>query len=79
MFSSEFCEIVENTLFYRTPPVAASKDKRWHCHIIQTIKILDMAIKLKSGIKFFGTACDDKCQLDVNMIQSYPIESNEMS
>ena len=52
MFSSEFCEIVENILFYRTPPVAASIDKRWHCHIIQTIKILHMAIKLKSGIKF---------------------------
>ena len=25
MFPSEFCEISKNTLFYRTPPVAASR------------------------------------------------------
>ena len=30
MFSSEYCEILKNSLFYRTPRVAVSELQRYH-------------------------------------------------
>ena len=54
-FSCEFCKISKNTLFYRTPPVAASPNRGYlHCAILKALHAFQEKTYLKSrDMQFF--------------------------
>ena len=48
-FSCEFCKISKNTVFYRTPPVAASPNRGYlHCAILKALHAFQQKTYLKS-------------------------------
>ena len=53
MFSCEFCEIFNNTFFYRTPPEAASERKKETARTITITKTVKKMLKRQSWWAFF--------------------------
>ena len=55
LFSCEFCEISQNTFFYRTPSVAVCPNRGYlHCAILKDLHVFQEKRDLKSsGVQFF--------------------------
>ena len=80
MFSCEFCEISKNTVFYRTPPVAASVSWENHKKIClnmypSTTKVLKKILKINDCLGTTQFMCNK--QKDIFFFLLNPLFTDE--